>query len=123
VLVLNGKIEIFAPEISEKVELVQHNVLPAYMFHVLTGCQAMQHLQINQTKNCTISSLLQKRFPAIKSTNDKLTNYVTPKTISYIHWRVTDSITCLPSDACNQRALQNEIMILEVLEAPAVFCQ
>ncbi len=42
---------------------------------------------------------------------------VTPKTIGYIHGIVTDCITRLPSDACNQRALQNEIMILEVLEA------
>ncbi len=50
---------------------------------------------------------------------------MTPKTISYIHGLVTDSITCLPSDACNKRALRNEIMILEVLEAqePAVFRQ
>ncbi len=46
---------------------------------------------------------------------------VIPKTISYsdIHWLVTDSITCLPSEACNQQALQNEIMILEVLASEA----
>ncbi len=48
---------------------------------------------------------------------------MTPKTIGYIHWIVTNCITRLPSDACNQLALRNEIMILEVLEAqePAVF--
>jgi hypothetical protein len=86
----------------------------------------MQLLQINPTKNRTIHLLFQKQFPAIKSSDDKLTYYVTPKTISYIHGLVTDSITCLPSDACNQRALRNEIMILEVLEKnqePAVFRQ
>ncbi len=46
-----------------------------------------------------------------------------PKTIGYIHGIVTGCITCLSTDACNQRALRNEIMILEVLEAlePAVF--
>ncbi len=80
-------------------------------------------LQINVSKNNTIHSLLQKQFPAIKSSDNKPTYYVTPKTVGYIHWIVTDCITRLPSDACNQRALQNEIMILEVLEAqePAVF--
>ncbi len=74
------------------------------MFNVLTGYQAMQHLQINPTKNSTIHLLLHKQFPAIESSDDKPTNYVTPKTIGYIHWIVTDSITCLPPDACNQRA-------------------
>jgi hypothetical protein len=104
-------------------ELVPHNLLAAHMFHILTGCQAMQHLQINPTKNQTIHTLLQRQFPAIKSSNNKPTYYVTPKTIGYIHGIVTDCITCLSTDACNQRALRNEIMILEVLEAlePAVF--
>ncbi len=85
----------------------------------------MQLLQINPTKNRTIHSLLQKQFPAIKSSDDKPTYYVTPKTTSYIHGLVTDTITCLSSDACNQRDLRNEIMILEVLEAQeqAVFRQ
>ncbi len=50
---------------------------------------------------------------------------MSPKTIGYIHGIVTDCITRLPSDACTQRALRNEIMILEVLESqePAVFRQ
>ncbi len=61
----------------------------------------MQHLQINSTKNRTIHLHLYKQFPAIKSSDDKPTNYMTPKTISYIHGIVTDSTTCLPSDACN----------------------
>ncbi len=47
-----------------------------------------------------------KQFLAIKSSDDKPTYYVTPKTISYTHGLITDSITCLPSDACNQHALQ-----------------
>jgi hypothetical protein len=75
------------------------------MFNILTCCQAMQHLQINPTKSNTIHSLLNKQFPAIKSSDNKPTYYVTPKTIGYIHWIVTDCITCLPFDACNQRAL------------------
>jgi len=82
-LVLDGKTEIFPPEIPEKAELVPHNVLAAHMFNVLTGCQAIQQLQINPTKNSTIHLLLHKQFPAIKSSDNKPTNYVTPKTISY----------------------------------------
>ncbi len=48
------------------------------MFNVLTGCQAMQQLQINVSKNNAIHSLLQKQFPAIKSSDNKPTYYVTP---------------------------------------------
>ncbi len=51
------------------------------MLNVLTGCQAMQHFQINPTKNCTIHLLLHNQFLAIKSSDDKPTNYVTPKTL------------------------------------------
>ena len=95
------------------------------MFNVLTGCQAMQQMLINISKNNSIHSLLQKQFPAIKSSDNKPTYYVTPKTIGYIHAIVTDCIPRLPSDTCNQHALRNETMILEVLEAqePAVFRQ
>jgi hypothetical protein len=100
-------------------------MLAAHMFNVLTGCQAMQQLQISVSKNNTIHTLLHKQFPAIKSSDNKPTYYVSPKTIGYIHGIVTDCITRLPSDVCTQRALRNEIMILEVLEAqePAVFRQ
>ncbi len=102
-------------------------MLLAHMFNVLTGLQAMhcsvQRLHINPTKNLTLRLLLQMQFPAINSSNNEPTHYVTPKTISYIYWLVTDTMTFLPSYACNQRALRHEIMILEVLEGlePAVF--
>jgi hypothetical protein len=124
VLVFNGKTAIDnQPEVQEAMKLQPHNMLSAHMFNVLTGCQAMQPLQIKVSKNNTIHLLLQKQFPAIKSSDNKPTYYVTPKTIGYIHGIVTDCITRLPSDACNQRAVQNKIMILKVLEAqePAVF--
>ena len=67
------------------------------MFNVLTGCQAMQQMLVNVSKNNTIHSLLQKQFPAIKSSDNKPAYYLT----------------------------RNETMILEVLEAqePAVFRQ
>ena len=85
----------------------------------------MQRYQIIPGKNSTIHSLLESEFPPIKSTNNKPTPYVTPKTIGYIHGLICDSITLFHSDACNAKALRNESMILEVLEAeePAVFRQ
>ena len=45
--------------------------------------------------------------------------------IGYIHGLICDSITLFHSNACNAKALRNESMILEVLEAeePAVFRQ
>ena len=45
--------------------------------------------------------------------------------IGYIHCLICDSITLFHSNACNAKALCNESMILEVLEAedPAVFRQ
>ncbi len=96
----------------EAMELKPHNMLAAHMFCVLTGCQAMQHLQINVSKNNTIHKLLHKQFQAIKSSNNQPTYYVTPKTIGYIHTIVMNCITRLPTDACTQHTLQNEIMIL-----------
>ena len=85
----------------------------------------MQRLQIVPGKNRTIHALMESEFPPIKSTNNKPTPYVTPKTIGYIHGLICDSITLFHSDACNAKALRNESMILEVLEAkePAVFRQ
>ncbi len=73
-------------------------------------------MQVNPTKNSTIHLLLAMKFPAIKSTNNEQTHYITPKTIGYIHWLICDIITGLASDNCNTRALRNESMILEVLE-------
>ena len=112
-LVFDGKTAIDRPpEIPDNMELVPHNMLTAHMFNVFTCCQAMQRLQINPAKNLTVHMLMQKQFPAIKSSDNKPTMYVTPKTIGCIHGIVTDCIPHLSSDANNQRALRNEIMIL-----------
>jgi hypothetical protein len=102
-----GKSSKNPPEVLEAMDLQPHTMLAAHMFNVLTGCQAMQQLQIRVSKNNTIHTLLNKQFPAIKSSDNKPTYYVSPKTIGYIHGIVTDCITRLPSDACTQRALRN----------------
>ncbi len=71
VLVFNGKTAIDnQPEVPETMKLQPHNMLAAHMFNVFTSCQAMQQLQINVSKNNTIHSLLQKQFPAIKSSDN-----------------------------------------------------
>ena len=67
-------------------KLKPYNMLAAHMFNVLSGCQAMQEMLINISKNNIsknnfIHLLLQKQFPAIKSSDTKPTYYVTPKTI------------------------------------------
>ena len=67
------------PTIPVTVELIPHNQLLAHLFYTLTGCQAMQRLQIIPGKNRTIHSLLESEFPPIKSTNNKPTPYVTPQ--------------------------------------------
>jgi hypothetical protein len=121
----DGETAIDGPSVPPTLELIPHNQLTAHLFHVLTGCQAMQRLQVIPGKHCTIHSLLQSEFPPIKSTNNTPTPYVTPKTIGYIHGLLCDSITLYQSDTFNARALRNESMILGELEneEPAVFRQ
>ena len=81
VLVFNGKTSIDnQPEVLEAMKLQPHNMLNLQLT-ILTGCQAMQQMLINISKNNSIRSLLQKQFPAIKSSDNKPTYYVTPKTI------------------------------------------
>jgi hypothetical protein len=51
---LDEKTKTFPPEILDEAELVPHNVLLAQMFNFLTGCQAIQQLQIYHTKNSAL---------------------------------------------------------------------
>ncbi len=41
----------------------------------------------------TVSALMDKLFPAIPTTNKKITQYITPKTAAYIFTLVIDSVT------------------------------
>ncbi len=119
VLVFNGKTAIDnPPEVLEAMELQPHNMLAAHMFNVTpvarpcSKCRSTFPRTTPFTCCCRSNS---QPSTGIKSSDNKPTYYVTPKTISYIYWIVTDCITRLPSDACTQHALQNEIMILEML--------
>ncbi len=63
IAVVDGQTPIFPPTLEEDVELVPHNQLLAHLFHVLTGCQAMQRLHIAPGKNHTIHSLMESELP------------------------------------------------------------
>ena len=104
------------PLIDKDQKLIHHNLLLAHLFVVLTHAPAMQRLKIVPAKNRTIAAVMDSTFPPIKSFGGISTPYVTPKTISYIHALVVDSISLHHSDALHMRALANELMVLEVLD-------
>jgi pyruvate/2-oxoglutarate dehydrogenase complex dihydrolipoamide acyltransferase (E2) component len=113
--VINGKMEVSPPIISQAQQLVHHNLLLAHLFVALTRAPAMQCCEINPAKHRTITALLDATFPPIASTDDVPTPYVTPRTIAYIHALIVDSITLHPSTTMRERALLNETMVLDVL--------
>jgi hypothetical protein len=51
----------------------------------LFGSQSMLAFEINPCKHLTVSALINRSFPAIKSTDNKPTPMVTSKTAGYIH--------------------------------------
>jgi hypothetical protein len=80
----------------------------------------MQRCEINPVKHHTITALLDATSPPIASTGDVPTPYVTPRTIANIHALIVDSITLHPSTVLRERALLNETMVLDVLNATRV---
>jgi hypothetical protein len=113
--VIDGKMEVSPPIISQDQQLVHHNLLLAHLFFALTQALAMQLCEINPAKHRTIAALLDATFPPIASTGNVPTPYVTPRTIAYIHALIVDSITLHPSTTLRERALLNENMVLDVL--------
>jgi hypothetical protein len=69
------------------------------------------------TKSNTVRGLLQSTFPAIKTTLNLPTQYVTPATVAYIHGLIIDSVTANPTESATQRALQCENMARQELES------
>jgi hypothetical protein len=115
ICVIDGKMQVSPPSISQAQQLVHHNLLLAHLFVALTRAPAMQRCEINPAKHRTITALLDATFPPIASTGDVPTPYVTPRTIAYIHALIVDSITLHPSTTMRERALLNETMVLDVL--------
>ena len=53
----------------------------------------MPHYEINPVKQNTIAALLDRKFPPIAASAKKPTNYVTPKSVGYIHALIIDCIS------------------------------
>ena len=102
------------------------NDLFCRLFHALTKSQGMAALAINPAKANTITELLESTFPAIKSTKNSPTPYVTPVTAAYTGIfglvRVIDSesVTALQTESANQRALRCESMARQELESMTI---
>ncbi len=64
--------------------LIHHNDLFCHLFDAVTKSQGMAALIIGAKSN-TVCGLLKSTFPAIKTTEDLPTPYVTPATVAYIH--------------------------------------
>ena len=113
--VIDGKMQVSPPIISQDQQLVHHNLLLAHLFVALTRAPAMQRCEINPAKLRTINALMDATFPPIASTADVPTPYVTPRTIACIHALIVDIISLHPSPPLRERALLNETMVLDVL--------
>ena len=61
--------------------------------------------QINSCNHITVNHVVNSTFPAIKSTDNKPTPVVTPKTVGYIHTLVIDTLTFHSTEAPYDRAL------------------
>jgi hypothetical protein len=73
----------------------------------------MSAYDINPCKGLTINGLLGAEFPAIKSTKNKRTPYLTIRTVAYIHTLVIDTVSLHHSDTPNQRAFRTDQLIID----------
>ena len=113
---LDGTRPVDVPIVADDHPLIHHNDLLAHLFDALSKSQGMVALTICPAKDNTISALLKSTFPAIKSTNNLPTPFVSPTTIAYIHGLIIDSVTAL-HDSTTQRALRCETMARQELES------
>ena len=67
-------------------------------------------------KTNTVCGILNSTFPAIQTTQNSPTPYVTPATVAYIHALIIDSVTANPTESATQRALQCETVARQELE-------
>jgi hypothetical protein len=120
ICLLDGSSPVDVPIVAEGHGLVNFNDLFCRLFHALTKSQGMAALVINPAKAITITELLESTFPAIKSTKNSPTPYVTPVTAAYIFGLVIDSVTALQTESTNQRALRCESMARQELETMTI---
>ncbi len=84
----------------------------------------MTAFSIVPSQNMTISALLDRDFPSIKSNDNKISLFITTKTVAYIFALVIDSLNIFQQDSPHSSTLQHEASILEELDSmpPNEFC-
>jgi hypothetical protein len=120
---VNGKQNIIQPVVPAEQGFLHSNNLWCYLFHKLTGekkdAKDIAAFSIVLSKNLTITTLLDRVFPAIASTNNQPMQYVTTKTVAYIFALVIDCVTVFHQDSPHSSALQHEASILKELYSMA----
>ena len=105
------------PIIAEDVGLDRFNPLFAHLYSALAKSQSMSALEVIPSYGRTVTRILESTFPAIKATDDEPTPLVSKHTVGYIHALMIDSHTLLSTEQPRGRALRNETMVVEELEA------
>ena len=105
------------PVIPEDVELVRFNPLLAHILAALSKSQSLSQLEVVPSQKHTVARLMELSFPGIKETNGERTPLVSKHTIGYIHALMIDTVTSVSSEPPKARALRNETMVVEELEA------
>jgi hypothetical protein len=114
---VDGSRSIEVPIIHSEQVLVHFNSLWCHLFHVLSLTKGMSFFQICPSKNMHISSLLDRVFPAIPSTKNEKTPFISTKTVAYIFGLVIDSVTLHHTDSPHSRALEHEATMLQELDS------
>ncbi len=104
------------PFVSDDQELIHFNSLWYHLFSVLSLTKGMK---ICPSKNMHLSSLLDRVFPAIPSTKNQRTPFISTITVAYIFGLVIDSVTLHHTDSPHSRALEHEATILKELDSMA----
>ena len=105
------------PIIAEDVGLDRFNPLFAHLYSALAKSQSMSALEVIPSDGRTVTRILESTFPAIKAADDEPTPLVSKHTVGYIHALMIDSLTLLSTEQPRGRALRNETMVVEELEA------
>ena len=113
----DGSRRVNPPAMAEDQGLQHHNALLAHLFRALSSSQGLASFAITPSKSNTVSALLERTFPAIPSTDNLPTPFVSPRTIAYIHSLIIDSVYALRTDSGHQRALRTESMARQELES------
>jgi hypothetical protein len=103
ICLVDGKQNIVLPVVPAEQEFVHFNNLWCYQFYKLTGeekdYKGITAFWIVQSKNLTITALLDRFFPAIVSMNNQPMQHVTTKTVAYIFALIIDCVTVFHQDS------------------------